>query len=454
MDLGALNRRIAEVHRGRKWIITPDVAAGATKSVERLKEWGAEAVMVVAGMEGLGDLPPADRTFYTRTSGTTMMEGIRAFQATLDTPSPELLAAVDAFDPAGNARILDVGFLHMDGIEWRSPYGARHREWTALEDKTTIDALWDQAGIQTSPSRTVPVDSAPAAATGLANRHGTVWVADNSDGWHGGGEYTRWVRDPDDVAVAVEWFRGRAEKVRVMPFLDGLPCSIHAFITPKGIAVFLPIEMVILRHTERPAFLYAQAGNFWTPPQNISRSMRDVARRVGSVLAEQYSYLGAFGIDGVCTAKGFLPTELNPRVSTGHEIQARAADLPIADLQRLTIEGDLSIDAEDLEEIVVTAARSRRHGGAILPLADKYDDDATGFVFEAETVRAVSIDAPNDGTMHLGPSAFGSIVLIRFDPDSTPIGPSIAPHVLRAFSFAREYWDLDFPNLEAAPDLC
>jgi hypothetical protein len=454
MDLETINRRIAEVHRGRKWIVTPDVAAGATKTVERLKEWDVEGVMVIAGIEGLGELPSADRTFYTRTSGATMMEGIRAFQESLDTPSPELLAAVNAFDPNGDARMLDIGFLHTAGIHWRKPYGARRPEWTALEDKMIVDAMWDRAGIPRSPSRTVAVQDAPGAAHGLATRLGTVWAADNSSGWHGGGEYTRWVKDPGDVDQAVEWFKTRAERVRVMPFLDGLPCSIHGFITPTGVAVFLPIEMAILRRTDRPAFLYAQAGNFWTPARHVTEAMRDVARRVGLALSEDYGYLGAFGIDGVCTDEGFRPTELNPRVSTGHEIQARAADVPVADLQRLTIEGDITIDAEDLEDTVVAAARATRHGGAILPLTTTHDEDATGFVFDGETVRAVPIDEPNDGTMRLGPSAFGSIVLIRFDPDRTPIGPSIAPHVLRAFAFAGELWGLDVPDLEAAPNLC
>jgi hypothetical protein len=118
------------------------------------------------------------------------------------------------------------------------------------------------------------------------------------------------------------------------------------------------------------------------------------------------------------------------------------------------IEGDIEIDATDLEDTVVDAAQATRFGGAILPLADSYEADATGFVFRNGGLRAVPIDGPNDGTMRLGPSAFGSIVLIRFDPDRTPVGPSLAPRTIATFEFAAELWGLEIPALEPAPNLC
>lgn len=53
--------------------------------------------------------------------------------------------------------------------------------------------------------------------------------------------------------------------------------------------------------------------------------MRDVARSVGALIRSEVGYLGAFGIDGVCTAEGFFPTELNPRLTGGLGMQAEAA---------------------------------------------------------------------------------------------------------------------------------
>ena len=110
MDLDAINERIAEVHRTRKWILTPDAAVSAKELVEQLEEWGSGPVMVIAAIEGVGELPQADRIHYTRTTGDTVMGGIRAFIDSIERPSPELMAAVDAFDPEGEAMVLPTGF--------------------------------------------------------------------------------------------------------------------------------------------------------------------------------------------------------------------------------------------------------------------------------------------------------------------------------------------------------
>ncbi len=52
MDIEAVKRQIAELHQGRKWILTPDVAAAAGPMVEQLKEWGVDGIMLIAGIEG------------------------------------------------------------------------------------------------------------------------------------------------------------------------------------------------------------------------------------------------------------------------------------------------------------------------------------------------------------------------------------------------------------------
>ncbi|MEA3502750.1 MAG: hypothetical protein U9R47_08250, partial [Actinomycetota bacterium] len=319
MDLDGINVQIADFHRGKKWILVPSVAVGATPVAEQLREWDADGIMIAAGVEGVGDLPNADRIHYTRATGDTVMGSIRAYLDSVERPSSALLIAVDAFDPGREAMVLGPDFSRCDTLVDRPVYGARPEAWGALEDKTIVDRLWDDAGIRRAPSRVVPAANAPAAAAELASNLGTVWVADNRDGWHGGGEYARWVRSAADVAPAVEWFLERADAVRVMPFLDGIPCSIHGFATRSGVAVFLPLEMIILRHRDQPEFVYAQAANHWNPPDGVRDEMRAAARRVGALIQERVGYLGGFGIDGVCTADGFLPTELNPRSSIGHK---------------------------------------------------------------------------------------------------------------------------------------
>jgi hypothetical protein len=431
MDLDAVNERIAEVHRGRKWILTPDAAVSARELVEQLQEWGAGPVMVVSALEGVGELPAADRIHYTRTTGDTIMSGIRAFIDSIEHPTPELMAAVDAFDPEGEAMVLPTGFSRKQELLDRPLYGGRPAAWGAFEDKMIIDELADAAGITRAPSAIVPIAEAPAAAERLAGDLGTVWVADNTEGWHGGGEYVRWVRDPVDVQPAVDWFSEHARMVRVMPFLEGIPCSIHGFNTGDGTAAFLPVEMIIFRHAERPEFIYGRAANFWNPPDEVRDEMRRAARNMGALLDERVGYRGGFDIDGVATAEGFRPTELNPRLAVGHFIQARAADL---------------------EKTVVAAAEHTRGGGMLLTVPDDHDQEETGVVFTEDGAMAVDADEPSDATMSIGPGAYRSIVIMRLDPERNPIGPSMAPRVLQAIDLARELWDIDVPPMVAAPD--
>ncbi len=454
MDIESIRGEISEFHKGKKWIIVPDAAAGATPLVDQMREWEPAGIMIVAAVEGVGDLPKADRIRYTRATGDTVMLGIRANNAAIENPDLDLLAAVDDFDPEHQALVVGPGFSREATLVGRPVYGARPQKWWALEDKTIVDQLWDDAGVRRAPSAIVPVAEAPDAATELASDLGTVWVADNSEGWHGGGEYARWVRSADDVAPALAWFTEHAIEVRVMPFLDGIPCSIHGFVTREGVAVLRPIEMVILRDAVRPEFVYAQAANYWDPPVAVQEAMRAAARGVGGLLSDRYGYLGGFGIDGVCTADGFLPTELNPRLSIGHGLHSRAADLPLEAMERMQTEGDLEIEAAMLEETLVGAAAVSRRGGLLLPLTGDHAPDKVGVRFGDGRAIAVDPEDECDATVEIGTAVMGSIIIVRLDPDRTPVGPSIAPRAVAVFALARDLWNLDIPEMAAAPDVC
>ena len=454
MDGESIRQEIAEFHQGKKWILVPDAAAAATPLVDQLREWGSAGIMVVAAVEGVGDLPKADRIRYTRATGDTVMHGMRANHAAIENPDPDLLAAVDGFDPERKAMVLGSGFSREATLVGRPVYGARPKDWWALEDKMIVDRLWDDSGVRRAPSAVVPVAEAPAVAAELGSELGTVWVADNTEGWHGGGEYARWVRSAEDVAPALAWFTDHAVEVRVMPFLDGIPCSIHGFVTHNGVAVFRPIEMIILRNALQPEFVYAQAANYWDPPVAVRGHMRTAARSVGRLLGDRYGYLGGFGIDGVCTVAGFLPTELNPRLSIGHGLHSHAADMPLGRMEGMQTEGDLAIDAADLEETLVVAATESRRGGLLLPLGGDHAPDKTGVRFVNGRAEAVDPDGECDATMEIGPAVMGSIIIVRLDPDNTPVGPSIAPRAVAILDLARGLWDLDIPPLEAAPDVC
>lgn len=460
MQLEAINDTIRSVYANKPWIVTADAAAGTTSIVAKLKEFGASKVMVVSGSEGIGDLPDADRIHYTRTSGSTIMEGFRTFHDSIEDPSPELIKAVDRFDPEGIAQVKGQGFSRQTTLAGREVYGRRPTSWGDLEDKTTVDTIFAHADVTTAPYAIVPVTEATAAADQLATPLGTVWAADNTEGWHGGGEYTKWVRSADDIDPNVEWFSSRAESVRVMPFLDGLPCSIHGFITRSGTAVFRPVELYILRTLDTPGFLYGRVGNLWSPSPDDAEAMRAAVRRVADVLSERVGYLGSFGIDGVLTRDGFRPTELNPRMSVGSAIQWFASGLPLGDMELLLLEGDLEVDASELERFVMDWSETNRRSTFMFPSSTQFENNVEiGFVFEDGDVTAIDLDesgeaaVPIDGTMRAGPTAFGSAAFARLDQDRIEQGPSTAPLAIPLMAMARDLWDLELPDCAAATDV-
>jgi predicted ATP-grasp superfamily ATP-dependent carboligase len=88
-------------------------------------------------------------------------------------------------------------------------------------------------------------------------------------------------------------------------------------VTEDGVAVLRPVELVMLRPPTGSRFRYAGAGTFWDPPPADREATREVARRVGRALADRVGFRGAFGVDGILSEDGFVPTELNPRFAAG-----------------------------------------------------------------------------------------------------------------------------------------
>lgn len=438
---------------GRRWIIATDHAAMLGPFVSWLRDNGAEGVLVVASTRGVGDLPDADIVYASIGRHDSQMAAIRAHSAAIADPAPEVAAAVDRFDPDGSALVVASPFETLQEALGRRVSGARRPAWVALEDKTTVHALWAEAGITTADHMVVPVAEAAAAARELAGPLGTVWAADNTEGWHGGAEYTRWVPRPADVSAAVAWFTGRSRTVRVMPFLNGIPCSIHGFVTATGTAAFRPWEMVIFRRRDPAGFAYAGGASFWDPPRTGREEMRAAARAVGDVLRRRVDYRGPFSIDGVMTADGFRPTELNPRLSAGFSAQAQASELSIGSLVRAYLDEALDLDPVWLEEAIVGPADRRRTSAVRLPLlgADPFEADPVGLRIDGP--RAVEAPEQPVATLRAGPVQSGVLLMLQLDPDRVDAGPSVAPLVAAAAVFARDRWDLSVPDLVPAPDL-
>jgi biotin carboxylase len=400
------------------------------------------------------------------TRGSSMMEGIRAFEAALDDPPALLRDAIDRFDPDGEAVVIGTLFSQRAELCGRPLLGARAPGWMALEDKTTVDAVWDAAGVPRAPSMVVDLDEPVlrGAVEAMDAGQGTVWAADTRDGWHGGASGVRWIRPGDDLAAARDELAQQADRVRVMPFLDGVPCSIHGWVLGGDVIALRPCEMLVLRVPGSRSFRYAGAATSWLPAEQDTEAMRAVASRVGTHLRDTLGYRGVFTVDGVLTVEGFRPTELNPRFGAAIGMLGRGAGLPLYLLHLASIEHPAwDWRPAELEAGLLEASRAHVVGSGHTLLELAVDEprpplrlarDASGSV-TAVPVPAPEPDAaaPDDGfaTAELGPAPAGA--LLRVVLDDPPVGPHLAPRVAEALTAAAAAFDVAFPPVEPAPDL-
>jgi hypothetical protein len=446
MEAGYWRDLLRPVVAGRRIILTGMPVGGAGDRVGLLRNLGAGHVYVIGDGMGTGPLPDCE-WMSLDVSAPTMMEAIRAGQAALAALPADAMAALDRFDPHRHALVIGTFLNELPDVAGRPCLSWRKPEWVALEDKVVVDALWDAVGVERAPSRVVAVDD-------LQPEVGVVWAGDARDGFHGGAELTRWIRTEDDAAAALVEMHAHCNRVRVMPFLEGIPCSIHGMVFPDFVATFRPVEMVALRRGSE--FFYAGAATYWDPPDANREGMRAIARRVGDHLRSSVDFRGAFTIDGVMTADGFRPTELNPRLGAGLNAIARgASDIPIDLLHQALMAGiDLDYQPEKFEQLVVETADAKRGGGtwrAVPTALETQEHRALAFVSDQWEFAAE--DATPDAFLDAGPSNIGGFLRVTFMAARTPAGPSVGPRAAAFYAFADEELGTSIGPLYAAEDV-
>ncbi len=231
-----------------------------------------------------------------------------------------------------------------------------------------------------------------------------------------------------------------------MPFLEGVPCSIHGIVLPDGVAVLRPVEMVTLRRGHE--FSYAGCATYWDPEPTVREQMRTVARRAGDRLREEVDFRGTFTVDGVVTSDGFWPTELNPRFGAGIMTMARGARIPLVLVNDLIVAGhDIGRSADELEDDIVTHGDARRGGGTWRGGFDIETELGSEPVEYRDGAWAwARTGGPVDGRVTAG----AGFVRCLYDQDSTPIGPSTGPRAVAFWDFAAAEFDIDTAGLTAA----
>ncbi len=424
-----------DTYRDRKWVVAVESLPAAAGIVARLQAWGGQC-LVLAARAGTGAAPEAPHAVLGLPP-KPMMEALQSAEDALRALPPALQEAVERFDPERTAQV--VGTIFSDGrpVAGRRFFGARDPRWLALEDKVVVDDLWDELGVPRAPRQVVDVEPGALAAAhrALDAGAGTVWAADASQGFHGGATYTFRVRDIASAGDVVASLRRRARRARVMPFLEGVPCSIHGIVLPDHVIVLRPAELVVLRHPSG-RFVYGRAATFWDPPGPDRTALRALARRVGAHLRATVDYRGAFTIDGVLTSAGFSPTELNPRIGAALGLMHRGVSFHL--LNCALLERDLGLDGPALEHALVTEADAHRQGALGFTFAGGPGPDAeTQQVYLAWRDggwRQAEPEEVPDAAATVGPGSVGGYAMLRLAPDRTPVGQSVAA---RAVAFTR-----------------
>ncbi|MEC9070877.1 MAG: hypothetical protein VX938_00800, partial [Myxococcota bacterium] len=355
-----LSRHLAQ----RPWVVAMDVLVVAARYARELQGLGVESVVAIGASRGTGELPSSEvvpQIDLGSRADTGMMQAIHDAQAALTDLPAEVRAAVDRLDPQRAASVIGTIFCSHLPVADRPIFGARPLAWQALEDKMIIDAVWDAVGLRRAPCEVVPLSEGGAAAQRLDSGMGTVWVGDNRDGWHGGASRLHWVRTAEAAHSARTHLSEHCDRVRVMPFLDGIPCSIHGWVFPDSTVIALrPCEMLVFRTPGSGTLCYGGAATSWKPPEPVGGAMRSAALRVGEHLRDTVGYRGSFTLDGVVTAEGFLPTELNPRFGAAIGRMANSMpELPLYLLHLCTAEGlELDYRPHDLERLVIEEAEA------------------------------------------------------------------------------------------------
>jgi hypothetical protein len=455
---------LTEVYGGRDWLLAFDVLAATPVVVDALDALGAGRLMCVSGTHGAGATPDPSRVPEQVVLGVapaaSLMEAIWATQAALADVPDGVRARVDAWDPEGRAR--SIGTLYDGGfpVAGRAKFGARAPKWMALEDKTVVDALWAEAGLAAAPHAICALDDLDAlraAHAALDAGLGTVLAGDARSGFHGAASMLRWVRDDAALTRAAAELSVHCGAARVMPFLEGVPCSVHGVVFPEHVVAVRPCEMMVLRREGADTLMYTGTSTLWDPPPARREEMREAARRVGAHLRARYGYRGAFSLDGVMTAEGFRPTELNPRFGAAlNSVTVGLTDFPFKLLNLAVVEGvEADWQPERLEQVLVRLADAHRHHRTMAVVsADIADHPPLALDLDAHGEPVDAAD-PDDATVRVitGDHPMGGVVLVSYAMDRMTPGPSAAPLSRAVLAHLDERWGLGLGGLACAVDV-
>jgi hypothetical protein len=448
------------VFQAKKWIVAMNLVVPATKIGKQIKLLGAEDVLAIGGTRGTGEIPEdISHINLELPSYGGMMEAIHGAEKALMHLSPEILQQIEAFDPLRQTKVIRTLFSECAPLAGRPTFGKRTVQWQALEDKMIIDSLWDTIGIPRAESVILSLQKTKdiqQANSLLDQGMGTVWVGDNRDGWHGGATRLRWVRSPIEYENALQFLRMHCDQIRIMPFLDGLPCSIHGWVFPNKTIALRPCEMLVFRQPNSSVMVYSGAATSWKPPRDVEQHMRNITIQVGDHLRDTIAYKGSFTIDGIVTQNGFFPTELNPRFGGALGRMAQSIpELPLYLLHLSCAEGiELDYRPQELEQLLINEVDRNPVIKGMYILKGRFDlNERQIWMQQSADGKWYEVNESSDAAkIELGPAPEGSLLFAIIPISIIGYGRCAAPALCSIFRSIGIKWGLNIPDLQAAPE--
>ncbi|MBG7696660.1 hypothetical protein HCJ76_00750 [Streptomyces sp. MC1] len=409
----------------------------------------AAPFLVLADTTGL----PAGTEFHeVDVKADSVDTWLAALESRIVSPPAELLAALDAFDPGREAIVLTPPFRQgRSMLLGRRCFGWRRAEWARYEDKTVSDSFWARAGVPHLPSVVTELseDNLRAAFEMCDEGSGVVASADSTQVLYSGSRGVVRISSADEIPRAHDFLAGRCTNVRIAPFVEGISCSTHGMVFDDDVAVFRPIEQVVLRQGQ--FFPLMGGSSFWAPPAEVTELIRAFTARVGHRLSSEADYRGGFHIDGIISERGFLPIEVNARMGPYINGIADGAGIPLELLNSMAMEGEpMDIDVRALERRVIDALDSAPVVRVAMPLDGIVGaaSDAAAVYLRAEDSRYVACAEGDEWNVKAScaTTPVGASIMLEFPDRPDHRGALVAPRAAQVIKEATRIWGMPAPD--------
>jgi hypothetical protein len=200
-------------------------------------------------------------------------------------------------------------------------------------------------------------------------------------------------------------------------------------------------------------FRYGGLSTFWDAPAADRSVMREAARRVGEHLRAAYGYRGAFGIDGVLTADGFRPTELNTRMSAGFTQVTQVDRKLFALLQDALVLGeDPGVRVADVEALLPLVDADPSGRAVALAKGVRVGDVTEALTWDGERFEIAPPGVATDDVLVMADTPSGLFAKVQPCAALRP-GVRLATVNLGLYDLLEREFGVHLGELSAAPDL-